>query len=75
VLVTNDQIHLAMAKGLLEEAGIPFLALGEIATLVTGADPQPRPWVEIQVPHDCEATARDVLGPVLQPTESPQIRS
>ena len=74
VLVTNDQIHLAMAKGLLEEAGIPFLALGEIAMLVTGADPLLHNWVEIQVPRDCEGAARDVLAPVLQPAESPESR-
>jgi hypothetical protein len=64
-----------MAKGLLEEAEIPFIALGEIATLVAGVDPLLYKWVEIQVPRDCEAEARDVLGPVLQPAESPQTRS
>jgi len=39
VFVTNDQIQLAMAKGLLEESEIPFVVLGEIATLVAGVDP------------------------------------
>jgi len=28
-----------MAKGLLEESEIPFVVLGEIATLVAGVDP------------------------------------
>src|ERR1019366_2688463 len=35
VLETNDQILIAFAKGLLEEAGIPFFILGQIATLVS----------------------------------------
>lgn len=72
VLVTNDQIQLAMAKGLLESAEIPFLALGEITTLVTDVDPLLHKWVEIQVPGDYEAQARDVLATVLQPEENPQ---
>jgi len=71
VFVTNDQIQLAMAKGLLEESGIPFIALGEIAA-ITLVEPLLHKWVEIQVPRDCEAEARDVLAPVLQPAKSPQ---
>jgi Putative prokaryotic signal transducing protein len=72
VLVTNDQIQLAMAKGLLEAEGIPFVALGEITTLVTDVDPLLHKRVEIQVPRDSEAEAREALGPVLQPAESQQ---
>jgi len=72
VMVTNDAIQLAMAKGLLTEAGIPFIALGEIATLVTDVDPLLHKWVEIQVPRDNESEAREALAPVLEPEESPQ---
>jgi hypothetical protein len=71
-LVTNDQIKLAMAKGLLESAEIPFVVWSEIATLVTDADPLLHKWVEIQVPRDREPEARQVLGPILEPEESPQ---
>ena len=59
-----------MAKGLLDASQIPFIAMGEITALVASADPQPKPWVEIQVPGDREAEARDALGALLQPEES-----
>jgi hypothetical protein len=61
ILETNDRIQLAMAKGLLEEAGIPFFVLGQIATLVTDVDGMLRKWVRIQVPRDREAEAREIL--------------
>lgn len=61
VLETNDQIQLALAKGLLEEAGIPFFVLGQITTLVTDVDGFLRKWVRIQVPRDREAEAREIL--------------
>ena len=38
VLETSDRILLAFAKGLLEEAGIPFYVLGQIATLIQDVD-------------------------------------
>ena len=38
VLETNDRIQLALAKGLLEDADIPFFVLGQIATLVQDVD-------------------------------------
>jgi hypothetical protein len=67
VLETNDRVHLAMAKGLLEEAKIPFFILGQVATLVSDVDGFLHKWVRVQVPRDCEAQARELLGGLLQP--------
>jgi hypothetical protein len=61
VLETNDGIQLAMAKGLLEDVGIPFFVLGQIATLVQDVDGFLRKWVRLQVPRDREAEARELL--------------
>lgn len=72
VLETNDGIHLAMAKGLLEDAGIPFFALGQITTLVTDVDGFLRKWVRVQVPRDREAEARELLEELEQPDASVQ---
>ena len=49
VLETNDDVQLALAKGLLEDAGIPFLVLGQIATLVQGVDGFLHKWQRLQV--------------------------
>jgi hypothetical protein len=67
VMETNDGIHLAMAKGLLEDAGIPFFVLGQITTLVTDVDGFLHKWVRVQVPRDREAEAREVLEALEQP--------
>jgi hypothetical protein len=64
VLETNDGIQLAMVKGLLEDAEIPFFVLGGITTLVTDVDPFLHKWVRVQVPRDREAEARDLLETV-----------
>jgi hypothetical protein len=61
VLETNDLVQLAMAKGLLEEAGIPYFVLGQIATLVQDVDGFLHKWVRVQVPRDREAEALDLL--------------
>jgi hypothetical protein len=61
VLETNDRIQLAFAKGLLEDAGIPFFVLGQIATLVQDVDGFLHKWVRVQVPRDREAEARELL--------------
>ena len=66
VLETNDRIQLAFAKGLLEEAGIPFFILGEIATLVPNVDGFLKKWVRVQVPRDREAEARELMEELLQ---------
>jgi hypothetical protein len=69
ILETNNGIQLAMAKGLLEDAEIPFFVLGQIATLVTDVDGFLRKWVRLQVPADREAEARELLDTVLIPAE------
>ena len=70
VLETNDPIQLAMAKGFLEDGGIPFFILGQIATLVTDVDGFLHKWVRVQVPRDREAEARELLQELLQPEAS-----
>jgi hypothetical protein len=67
ILETNDGIQLALVKGLLEEADIPYFVLGQIATLVQDVDGFLRKWVRVQVPHDREAEARELLDSLLQP--------
>ncbi len=67
VLETNDRVQLAMAKGLLEDAGIPLYVLGQIATLIQDVDGFLRKWVRLQVPRDREAEARELLEQMLQP--------
>jgi Putative prokaryotic signal transducing protein len=67
VLETNDRFQAALAKGTLEDAGIPFFVLGQITTLVNDVDGFLRKWVRIQVPRDREAEARELLEQVMQP--------
>ena len=67
VLETNDQIQLAMAKGLLVDAGIPLFIQGQIATLYQSVDGFLRKWVRLQVPEDRAEEAQEVLQPVLNP--------
>ena len=67
VLETNDPIQLALAKGVLEEAEIPFYVLGRIATLITDVDGFLHKWVKLQVPRNRETEARELLEEVLQP--------
>ncbi|MGO9255962.1 MAG: DUF2007 domain-containing protein [Bryobacteraceae bacterium] len=71
VLETQDSMQFAMAKGLLEDAGIPFLLLGQITTLVNDVDPFLQKHVRVQVPRDREAEARELLETLLQPDTSP----
>ena len=73
VLETNDGFQLALVKGLLEEAGIPFFVLGQIATLVTDVDGFLKKWVRLQVPRDREAEARGLLDELQQAETSPQV--
>jgi hypothetical protein len=67
VLETNDQIQLAMAKGLLRDAEIPLFIHGQLATLYQSLDGFLRKWVRLQVPEDRAAEARELLEPVLKP--------
>lgn len=67
MLETNDRIQLSMAKGLLEDAEIPFFVQGQIATLIQDVDGFLHKWVRLQVPRDCEEEARELLDPLLNP--------
>lgn len=67
VLETCDAFALALAKGLLGDAGIPFFVLNELSMLVTDVDPMLRKWVRVQVASDREAEARDLLARISQP--------
>jgi hypothetical protein len=58
---TNDRIQLSLVKGLLEDAGIPYFILGQIAMLIQDVDPFLHKWVRVQVPRDREAEARQLL--------------
>jgi hypothetical protein len=67
VMETSDRVELAMAKGLLESAGIPMFVLGQIATLIQDIDPYLHKWVRLQVPRDREEEARELLDQLHQP--------
>jgi len=67
ILEANDGMQAALAKGLLDDAGIPYFVLGQITTLVTDVDPFLKKWVRIQVPQDRETEARELLEPLLHP--------
>ena len=67
VLESNDQIQLAMARGLLEHAGIPLVIHGQLATLYQGVDGFLHKWISLQVPEDRAAEAQELLEPVLNP--------
>jgi len=69
VLESNDGVQLAMAKGLLDDAGIPYFILGQITTLVSDVDGFIHKWERVQVPRDREAEARELLTELLQPGE------
>jgi hypothetical protein len=73
VLETNDLIQLSLAKGLLEDAGVPYFALGQIATLVTDVDPFLHKMVRLQVPRDREPEARELLEQLFAAEPSPQL--
>jgi hypothetical protein len=67
VLETNDQIQLAMAKGLLEHAAIPFFIQGQFATMYQNVDGFLHKWVRLQVPQDRASEAHEVLELVRNP--------
>jgi hypothetical protein len=69
VLETSNPVQLAMAKGVLDDNGIPYFILGQIATLVQGVDPFLFKREKVQVPCDREQEARTLLEAVLQPVE------
>jgi hypothetical protein len=73
VLETNDRVKAAMARGVLDEAGIPYFVLGQIANLVNDVDGLVRKWVRFQVARDREAEARELLEQMLQPVAEGEV--
>jgi Putative prokaryotic signal transducing protein len=67
VLETNNQIQLAMARGLLEHAGIPLFIQGQLATLYQSLDGFLHKWIRLQVPEDRAAEAQELLEQVMKP--------
>jgi len=67
ILETQDAIQLAMVKGLLEDAGIPFFLRGQITRLVNDVDPFIQKHMRVQVPRDREAEARELIEMLMQP--------
>jgi hypothetical protein len=62
VLEGNNQIAAAVARTLLEEAGIPFYMEGEeIGVTMQAIDPHIYRWWGVQVARDHEAEARKLL--------------
>jgi hypothetical protein len=72
LIETNDRVQTAMLKGLLEDAGIPFLVDGEIATLVQSVDGLLRKSLLIRVPRQHEAQARELVRLFMQPVLPPE---
>ena len=71
LLETNDRIQLALVMGMLEEAGIPYYILGQIATLIQDVDGFLHKWVRVQVPRDREGEARELMEAIMQPAAIP----
>lgn len=67
VLETADPVRAALAEGMLDEAGIPFFVLGQVATIVRDVDPFRMKVARIQVPRDREAEARELLEQPIEP--------
>ena len=61
VLETNDQIQLAMAKGLLENAGIPLFIQDQFASMYPSVDAFLSKWIRLQVPEDRAAESQELL--------------
>ena len=61
LIESNDQIELSMVRGLLDDASIPYFALGEITTLVNDVNPFLKKQIALQVPTDRLAEARELI--------------
>ena len=65
VLETSDPVAIAAAKGLLEEAGIPYCVLGdEFGKRFAPLGDFLHPWCRLQVGSDREVEARQILEPL-----------
>jgi hypothetical protein len=58
---TNDQIQLAMARGLLENAGIPLFIQDQFASMYPSVDAFLSKWIRLQVPEDRAGEAQELL--------------
>ena len=62
VFESTDPVLIAMAKGALEDAEIPYFSLNQITRLVNDVDPMLRKLIRIQVAADQAEKAREVLS-------------
>jgi hypothetical protein len=67
VFDSNDPVLIAMAKGALEDAEIPYFGLNQITRLVNDVDPMLRKTIRIQVAADQAEKAREVLAMLEMP--------
>lgn len=65
VLESGDPVAVALARGSLEDAGIPFYIAGDEISVREA--PLPRGWCRIQVAREHEAEARRLLEPLIEP--------
>ena len=70
VLDTNDPFAFGLAKGSLQQAGIPFSVLNGITTLMNDISPSVQKWLQLQVARDREAETRELLAAILEPLSS-----
>ena len=71
VFASGDSVVLALAKGSLEDAGIPFFFAGDQTGRGGLTDPWRRGWRQIVVPRYREAEARALLEPLANPEAIP----
>ena len=62
VFESNDRISISLAKGLLEDSGIPFWMQGDETSTHLGLVPVLFPSCQFLVPKDHEVEARELLG-------------
>lgn len=70
VFESSDAITAAMAKGLLEDAGIPFWPGHDEMRAPLALDGVAFPAYRLFVLSDREAEARDLMAPLLSPIET-----
>ena len=70
VFSTGDPIVLALAKGCLDEAHIPYFLTGEARGRTGMIDPWRGQWSEFVVAREREAEARALLEPLTTPEET-----
>jgi hypothetical protein len=66
VLTTTDPVALALAKGSLEDAGIPYYIAGELTGPGESISPLMNRWQRIAVSREDEEEARRLLEPLTE---------